>query len=81
MAEALIQRLTDVPRFATFGRVKRVVGLVIEASGLDVGLGELWQLVPEIEWAVQDEYGVGQVVRTHVQMHGAELRGWADEAP
>lgn len=44
-----------------------------------VGLGELWQLVPDIEWAVQDEYGVGQVVRTHVQMRQADLRGWAPE--
>jgi flagellum-specific ATP synthase len=30
-----------VPRFATYGRVTRVVGLVIEAAGMEVGLGEL----------------------------------------
>jgi flagellum-specific ATP synthase len=40
-AETLMQRIADVPRFARYGRVVRVVGLVIEAVGLDVGLGEL----------------------------------------
>ena len=33
--------LGDVPRLAEYGKVTRVVGLVIEAAGLDVGLGEL----------------------------------------
>ena len=37
----LLDRLAEAPRFATHGRVTRVVGLVIEAAGLDVGLGEL----------------------------------------
>ena len=41
MPDALLHRLADVPRFARYGRVTRVVGLVIEAAGLDVGLGEL----------------------------------------
>jgi flagellum-specific ATP synthase len=40
-SEDLIRRIADVPRFAEYGRVTRVVGLVIEAAGLDVGLGEL----------------------------------------
>ena len=40
-ADDLVARLAGVPRFASHGRVTRVVGLVIEASGLDVGLGEL----------------------------------------
>ena len=40
-AELLSQRIADLPRFARFGRVTRVVGLVIEAAGVDVGLGEL----------------------------------------
>ena len=39
--DLLAQRIVDVPRFARFGRVTRVVGLVIEAAGVDVGLGEL----------------------------------------
>ncbi|HET7275496.1 MAG TPA: FliI/YscN family ATPase [Longimicrobiaceae bacterium] len=41
MLEALEARIVDVPRLARFGRVVRVVGLVIEAAGLEVGLGEL----------------------------------------
>jgi flagellum-specific ATP synthase len=40
-AELLSQRIADLPRFARFGRVTRVIGLVIEAAGVDVGLGEL----------------------------------------
>src|SRR5688500_13598722 len=40
-ADDLVARLAGVPRFASHGRVTRVVGLVIEAAGLDVGLGEL----------------------------------------
>lgn len=39
--DLLTHRLTDFPRFATHGRVTRLVGLVIEATGLDVGIGEL----------------------------------------
>jgi FliI/YscN family ATPase len=39
--ELLTRRLADLPRFATYGRVTRLVGLVIEATGLDVGVGEL----------------------------------------
>ena len=41
VADELIARLSTVERLAHFGRVTRVVGLVIEATGLDVGLGEL----------------------------------------
>lgn len=41
MIESLLERVQDVSRFATYGRATRVVGLVIEASGLDVALGEL----------------------------------------
>jgi len=39
--EALLQAVPATPRFGRFGRVTRVVGLVIEATGLDVGVGEL----------------------------------------
>jgi len=34
-------RMADLPRVVRYGRVTRVVGLVIEAAGLEVGLGEL----------------------------------------
>jgi FliI/YscN family ATPase len=37
----MLERMGGVSRFATYGRATRVVGLVIEASGLDVPLGEL----------------------------------------
>ncbi len=39
--ELLMHRMADVPRLAVYGRVTRLVGLVIEATGLDVGVGEL----------------------------------------
>ncbi len=41
MPETLVRRIADVPRLVRHGRVTRVVGLVIEATGLDVALGEL----------------------------------------
>jgi FliI/YscN family ATPase len=37
----LASRIGDLPRIYRMGRVTRVVGLVIEAAGLDVGLSEL----------------------------------------
>ncbi|MGH7619135.1 MAG: FliI/YscN family ATPase [Gemmatimonadaceae bacterium] len=37
----LASRIGDLPRLYRLGRVTRVVGLVIEAAGLDVGLSEL----------------------------------------
>jgi FliI/YscN family ATPase len=37
----LAARIGDLPRLYRYGRVTRVVGLVIEAAGLDVGLSEL----------------------------------------
>src|SRR3954463_13436943 len=37
----LAARIGDLPRLYRMGRVTRVVGLVIEAAGLDVGLSEL----------------------------------------
>jgi FliI/YscN family ATPase len=42
--ETLIRRIAEVSRFACYGRVTRVVGLVIEATGLDVALGELCRI-------------------------------------
>jgi FliI/YscN family ATPase len=47
MHELLSRRLTDVPRFAMFGRVTRVVGLVIEVTGIDVGLGDLCRITSQ----------------------------------
>jgi FliI/YscN family ATPase len=38
---AMTRRLLEADRFASYGRVTRVVGLVLEATGLDVGLGAL----------------------------------------
>ncbi len=40
-AAALLASLAGVPQVVSYGKVTRVVGLVIEAAGLDVGLGEL----------------------------------------
>jgi FliI/YscN family ATPase len=43
VAEALA-RIRNQPRFAVHGRVTRVIGQVIEASSLDVALGELCRI-------------------------------------
>ncbi len=44
IAHAMASRLNRDDRFATYGRVTRVVGLVLEATGLDVGLGSLCRI-------------------------------------
>ncbi len=44
MVDALLARVESAPRFTHYGRVTRVVGLVIEAVGLDVAMGELCQI-------------------------------------
>jgi flagellum-specific ATP synthase len=44
MPETLLRRVDDVPRLARYGRVTRVVGLVIEATGIDSGVGELCRI-------------------------------------
>lgn len=41
---SLLARIGDVPRFGRYGRVTRVVGLVVEAVGLEVGVGELCRI-------------------------------------
>ncbi|HEV2641370.1 MAG TPA: flagellum-specific ATP synthase FliI, partial [Candidatus Elarobacter sp.] len=41
MLETLLHHVAEAPRFDRFGRVTRVIGLVIEATGIDVGVGEL----------------------------------------
>jgi FliI/YscN family ATPase len=44
VSESMLARLDDMDRFATYGRVTRVVGLVLEATGLEVGLGALCRI-------------------------------------
>lgn len=44
MIEELTRRMEPASRFAQYGRVTRVVGLVIEAVGIDVAVGELCQI-------------------------------------
>jgi FliI/YscN family ATPase len=41
VARELSRRIADMPRLQTFGRVARIIGLAIEVSGLEMGLGEL----------------------------------------
>lgn len=40
----MLARLRSADRFASYGRVTRVVGLVLEATGLEVGLGALCRI-------------------------------------
>ncbi len=40
----MVERLDPNDRFAAYGRVTRVVGLVLEATGLEVGLGALCRI-------------------------------------
>ncbi len=42
----VLDRISDVPRLAQHGRVSRVVGLVMEATGLDVSLGSICRVRP-----------------------------------
>lgn len=44
MPDTLIRRIANVSRFTRYGRVTRLVGLVIEAVGIDVGVGELCRI-------------------------------------
>jgi FliI/YscN family ATPase len=61
MLDALTRRIAETPRFARFGRVTRVVGLVIEAIGVDVALGELCRIS-----SLSDEHSVlAEVVGFH----------------
>ena len=43
-ARAMVSRLERDDRFASYGRVTRVAGLVLEATGLEVGLGALCRI-------------------------------------
>ena len=44
-----------------------------------IGLGDAWQLSPAIEWHVQDDTGLGQVLRTRAQMRQADIRAWTPQ--
>ncbi len=44
MRETLLERVRTSSRFAQYGRATRVVGLVIEAVGVDVAMGELCRI-------------------------------------
>lgn len=41
MTDATLERIRSVPRFVTCGRVKRVVGLVMEATGVEAAVGDI----------------------------------------
>ncbi len=44
MLETFSTRAADTPRLVAYGRITRLVGLVAEASGMDVGMGELCRI-------------------------------------
>lgn len=44
MIESALERLEDVPRFLTCGRVQRVVGLVLEATGVQAAVGDICRI-------------------------------------
>jgi FliI/YscN family ATPase len=46
LVDSLVPKIDAVDRFATLGRTTRVVGLVVEATGVDVALGELCRVRP-----------------------------------
>lgn len=47
-----------------------------EQLQVHLGLGESWQLTPEVRGNVTDDFGVGQVVRVHAGMVQARFRAW-----
>lgn len=51
--EMQLREIADTPRLARYGRVTRIVGLVIEVTGLEVGLGELCRVT-----SLTDEHSV-----------------------
>jgi len=44
MHELAFDQIREVPRFLTCGRVKRVVGLVVEASGVEAAVGDICRI-------------------------------------
>ena len=61
MFAPLTERLAELPRLATYGRITRLVGLVAEASGMHVGLGELCRITSLAE----DRSVLAEVVGFH----------------
>jgi flagellum-specific ATP synthase len=59
----LLDRITDAPRLQSFGRVSRIVGLTIEVSGLEMGLGELARITNTSD----DRSVLAEVVGFHAQ--------------
>jgi len=58
---ALAQRIAGTPRLARYGRVTRVVGLVVEVVGLELGLGSLCRITN----IVNDRSVLAEVVGFH----------------
>jgi flagellum-specific ATP synthase len=61
MHSAMLRRADGAARFARLGRVTRLVGLVIEAVGIDVGIGELCRICS----LTSDETVLAEVVGFH----------------
>jgi flagellum-specific ATP synthase len=61
MADRLIARLAGVAPVATYGRVTRIVGLVLEAAGLEAGLGALCRITSH----TRDRSVLAEVVGFH----------------
>ena len=55
VAREMSRRIADVPRLHTFGRVARVVGLAIEVSGLEMGLGGRTMRSRVVGWLCPDD--------------------------
>lgn len=51
----------------------------VEQLQITVGFGERWRLTPRIEPSIQDDTGLGRVLRTHAEMHQADVRAWSSE--
>ncbi len=61
VAATFAERLAGVDRFTSYGRVVRVVGLVLEATGLEVGLGALCRVTSH----ARDRSVLAEVVGFH----------------
>lgn len=44
MSDPMLEKLRAVPRMVTYGRVSRVVGLLVEATGVDAAVGDLCRI-------------------------------------
>ena len=77
-ATLMLERMETTERFASYGRVNRIVGLVLEATGLEVGLGALCRVTSHS----RDHSVLAEVVGFHERvvllMHSAK---WMDCIP